>query len=141
MKILIFETNIVFANLVKRILQETWRNLDVEIVNRHAVLCERLLENKYFFIIADVLSSQNMEATLHELRKARNNGTIIFTWAITNKDRPKHMERTVALFKKPAPTPENLRVILSQFMTSSGEYPAILGNEKGRDLRGLTSKN
>ena len=124
MRILIFETNLVFANLVKRVLLETWQ-ADVDIVSDYHVLLSRLQEEKYHFIIADILSSQSMDLLLTELRRVRTAGTIIFTWGITNKNTRLNLERTAVLYPKPAPTPENLKLILGQFVSASGTYTQL----------------
>lgn len=135
MKVLIFDTNLVFAKRVRDCLLENFQlNVEVDIATNYHILCKKLDED-YDFIIADIVSTPDMELILNEFRRARQKGKTIYTWSVAHKDEGLNLEKTAILFRKPMPNQTDILFVLSQFVTRSGLYPAILETSQGNTAR------
>lgn len=125
MRILIIDSNLVFAKKVGEFLEKHVRNAMVDYATTVPVLRRRLKMNTYDFLIADIVNAFDCEG-LQEALQSVNVPMIV--WSVVQRPSELHTRfyKKVAsrIFKKPE-TEADLESIMSS--VSSSVLPAIAG--------------
>lgn len=124
MRILIIDSNLVFAKKVGEFLETHVRNAEADYATTVPVMRRRLKENKYDFIIADIINAFDVMG-LHEALEDVDVPMIV--WSVLN--RPSELQEKFhcrlylnKIFVKPQ-TDEDLRSIMAS--VSSSVLPAV----------------
>jgi len=80
MRVLIVDTNRVFARQICRVLRQHGRGIETDMVDNVHVLRDRLKSNEYDLIIADVMTALNPDDLAAELDKLC---TLKLVWSVT----------------------------------------------------------
>lgn len=84
MRVLIVDSNIVFAKQVGKFLHDHLKHVEVEYATNVPILRRRLSKNHFDFIIADIISAFDTEALIKELENVQ---TPKLVWAVMDSHR------------------------------------------------------
>ena len=101
MRVLIYDSNLVFARRVSSVIHEHVHNAEVDIAHNVPVLKRRLEENKYDIVLADVDVSVDGVLAKPYLQEARAAGTSVLLWTFLEREDRELVTETACSFKKP----------------------------------------
>ena len=96
-RILIIDSNIVYAKRIRTALEQYVRDIKIDLANDVFVTQRRLKTNKYDLIIADIVTIANQELMIEELKHTKA-PTIAWT-TLSQRDSMEHMLEEVSRIK------------------------------------------
>lgn len=109
MRILVFDSNVVFSKTVGKAIGDHVPSAIVDYARNPSVLKDRVASEHFDIILADISTTRDTEEALSLLRMAREKGATVFVWACL--DHPTDNLASFTALAKPKSSSELEKVV------------------------------